>query len=149
MKRSHKISLQTQNTHQILDFFVGCTLFFTHIAYVQQLSLLLTLSHITYSQREHAEVVAAHHTQTADCQRLGGVSLGDDEGGVHGVFGSSVVCIIQLGDVQQLRLIHTLRLNATRLHSTTLLQELRISNAHAASHQVQQAAALQLGKERR
>ena len=136
MKLSHKFSLQTQNAHQILDFFVGRALLLANIAYVQQLSLSLTLAFIAYAQRKHAEVVATHHAQTTHCQRLGRVTLGDDQCGIHGVLGSCIVCIVQLGNVQQLRLSPVLLHNATRLHSTALLQELRITDPHAASHQV-------------
>ena len=61
---------------------------------------------------------------------------------------AGVVRVVQLGNVQQLRLSQKDRLYATGLHAAALLQELRVANSHALRHQIQQAAALQLRQER-
>ena len=49
-------------------------------------------------QGEHAVVVTAHHTQAADGQRLGGVSLSQDERAHVGVAAARIVGVVQLGD---------------------------------------------------
>mmetsp|Transcript_45800 Transcript_45800/g.76350 ORF Transcript_45800/g.76350 Transcript_45800/m.76350 type:complete len:294 (-) Transcript_45800:1235-2116(-) len=85
--------LQAEDLLDGVDLDVVHDLFVRGVAYVEQLP----------AQGEHAVAVTPHHRQAADGQRLGGVSLSEDEGAVLGVFGAGVVGIVQLGDAGEAR----------------------------------------------
>lgn len=49
-------------------------------------------------EREHAEAVAAHHRQAGHRQRLGAITLSEDEGAVLAAAAARVVGVLQLWD---------------------------------------------------
>ena len=83
--------LQSHNLLYILDLLVLHDLFVPGIADIEWLS----------AQREHAEVVATDNAQTGDCERLGGVTLCEDQRAFGGLPGACVVGVGQFGQTRQ------------------------------------------------
>ena len=101
--------LQAQDSFEVLDLLVLHNLLVIGVARVGHLA----------AEGEHAVAVTADDGEPRHRQRLGGVSLSQNERAVHGVLRASIVGVFELGDAGDapsllaVRLLHVLSLPNT------------------------------------